>query len=31
MGVDLTVQGITVSFSIPFEKDLNIKGTLEIG
>ena len=31
MGVDLTVQGMTVSFGVPFEKDINIKGTLIIG
>lgn len=31
MGVDLTVQGLTVALGMPFEKDLNLKGSLIIG
>ena len=31
MGIDLTVQGITAAFSMPFGKEVNIKGTLSIG
>lgn len=31
MGIDLTVQGITVAFGMPFGKEVNIKGTLSIG
>lgn len=31
MGVDLTVQGVTVALGCPFEKNVNIKGSLIIG
>ena len=31
MGIDLTVQGITVAFGMPFGKEADIKGTLSIG
>ena len=29
--IDLTEQGITVAFGMPFSKEMNIKGTLSIG
>lgn len=31
IGIDLTEQGITVAFGMPFSKEMNIKGTLSIG
>ena len=31
IGIDLTEQGITIAFGMPFSKEMNIKGTLSIG